>query len=205
MSQLYQQQNTINPFIEYESLGLIGRGKYSEVHKARHRKSGQLVALKKVQIFDMDSSGRKEVMNEAMILQSLPHHAHIITYYSSFLYDNDLYLVLELAENGDFSQLLEHARTHNQPFSEYDIWHYFTQICDALQVMHSCRVMHRDIKPQNVFLTHQARIVKLGDLGLGKYLSSKTAETFSIVGTPSYMSPEAISNAGYDFKSDIWR
>lgn len=50
----------VNPFVEYESLGIIGRGKYSEVHKARHRGSGEVVAVKKVQIFEMDSLGRKE-------------------------------------------------------------------------------------------------------------------------------------------------
>jgi serine/threonine protein kinase len=88
--------------------------------------------------------------------------------------------------------------------------HYFVQIADALHVMHQCRVMHRDIKPANVFLTGapasmgvaapQGSIVpgssglhaigltiKLGDLGLGRYLSSKTYETFSMVGTPFYM------------------
>jgi serine/threonine protein kinase len=88
------------------------------------------------------------------------------------------------------------------------------QIADALHVMHQCRVMHRDIKPANVFLTSAPssasgapapiNIVKLGDLGLGRYLSSKTYETFSMVGTPFYMSPESIANTGYHFKSDIW-
>ena len=85
--------------------------------------------------------------------------------------------------------------------------------------MHSYRVMHRDIKPANVFLTAAPSsagtmvngagkpiglTVKLGDLGLGRYMSSKTFEAFSIVGTPWYLSPEAITSAGYDFKSDIW-
>ena len=59
----------VNPFVEYESLGIIGRGKYSEVHKARSRSTGEVVAVKKVQIFEMDSLGRKECINEANILQ----------------------------------------------------------------------------------------------------------------------------------------
>jgi len=83
------------------------------------------------------------------------------------------------------------------------IWHFFYQIADAVRVMHECRVMHRDIKPQNIFLTEEGHI-KLGDLGLGRYFSSKTQETFSIVGTPFYMSPEAMFNQGYNFQSDIW-
>ena len=58
-----------NPWDEFQSLGIIGRGKYSEVHRALHRRSGETVAIKRVQIFDMDSDGRKECINEANMLQ----------------------------------------------------------------------------------------------------------------------------------------
>lgn len=143
-------------------------------------------------------------INEANILQSLPSHSHIIQYKHSYLYENDLYLILELAENGDISLLLEQQRQKGKYFQEAEIWHYFVQIASALHVMHQCRVMHRDIKPQNVFLTGSSLTIKLGDLGLGRYMSSKTMETFTICGTPYYMSPEAIANTGYDFKSDMW-
>jgi len=218
----------VNPFVEYESLGVIGRGKYSEVHRARSRRTGELVAVKKVSIFEMDSDGRKEVVNEANILQALPPHPHIIKYLHSYLYDNDLYLILELAESGDIALLMEQQRKKGSYFQEAEIWHYFVQIADALHAMHQCRVMHRDIKPANIFVTSSSvpstaapgaapssaaaaqglhaigLTIKLGDLGLGRYLSSKTYETFSMVGTPFYMSPEAIANTGYDFKSDIW-
>ena len=84
------------------------------------------------------------------------------------------------------------------------------QIADALAYMHERRVMHRDIKPANVFITSVAptSCVKLGDLGVGRYFSSKTDMTHSTVGTPYYMSPECIQagggGGGYDFKSDTW-
>ena len=83
------------------------------------------------------------------------------------------------------------------------MWGHFTQVADALAHMHERRVMHRDIKPANVFIT-AAQTVKLGDLGLGRYFSSKTDMVHSTVGTPYYMSPECIQGGGYDFKSDIW-
>lgn len=190
----------------YVPLGIIGRGNHSVVIKVRKESTNEIFAVKKVQIFDMGTKQRNECLNEARILQSLPPGHSIISYLDSHLdkMNNELYLVLELAEEGDISNIIDQARRTNRRISEMDIWNYFAQICDALRTMHACRVMHRDIKPSNVFLTSNKRVIRVGDLGLARYFSSKTAETFSIVGTPFYMSPEAISNTGYDYKSDIW-
>lgn len=69
--------------------------------------------------------------------------------------------------------------------------------------MHERRIIHRDLKPANI-LTFSDGLLKLGDLGLGRYMSNETLKAFSQVGTPLYMSPEVILNNGYDFKSDVW-
>ena len=69
--------------------------------------------------------------------------------------------------------------------------------------MHERRILHRDLKPANIFL-HSDGTIKVGDLGLGRALSDHTPEAFSKVGTPLYMSPEALKGDGYDMKSDIW-
>lgn len=78
--------------------------------------------MKRVQIFEMDSVGRKECINEANILQALPSHPHIIQYKHSYLYENDLYLILELASYGDFSLLVEQQRQKGTYFQEAEIW-----------------------------------------------------------------------------------
>ncbi len=87
--------------------------------------------------------------------------------------------------------------------SEDQVLNWFTQICLAIKHVHDRKILHRDLKSQNVFLTKQG-IVKLGDFGIAKVLESTVAQAQTIVGTPYYLSPEIIENKPYNFKSDIW-
>ena len=192
-----------------EAVELLGRGKFSVVHRTRRREDGRPVALKKVQVFEMGTSERTECMNEIRLLQSMTH-PHIIMYLDCVMERNELTVVMELAEHGDLAGLIREAALTGVALTEAAVLRNFTQIADALKHMHERRVMHRDIKPANVFITSVAptSCVKLGDLGVGRYFSSKTDMTHSTVGTPYYMSPECIQagggGGGYDFKSDTW-
>ena len=139
-------------------------------------------------------------LREVKMLDTVCDHQNIISYLDSFLEDQSLYIVLEWAHAGDLKRQIRKAQEKGARFDEILVWKIFTQIADALRHMHSKRTMHRDLKPANIFLSSDGT-VKVGDLGLGRFLSEQTLEAFTKVGTPLYMAPEQFQTRGKCFFS----
>lgn len=171
--------------------------------QAENESTKQLVALKLLKIFDMnDVKQRDNCIKEVKLMEKL-NHPNITKYIESFIHENEMFIAVEWAANGDLKQHIKDIRSRNEVIPERQIWKYIHQIASALQHMLQMRVMHRDLKPANIFMDQRFNL-KLGDLGLGRDFSSQTMEAFSRVGTPLYMSPEVLQGSGYDFQCDVW-
>ena len=138
---------------------------------------------------------------EIALLRSLSH-PNITRYYSSFVHERHLHIVIEYAEGGDLSDAIRQQK--GVLFPEPTIINWTKQLCSALAYIHGKRILHRDIKAQNVFLTGDRQNVKLGDFGVATLLQSTQAMAKTVIGTPHYLSPEICSGSPYSNKSDIW-
>uniref|UniRef100_A0AC35EW19 Protein kinase domain-containing protein n=1 Tax=Panagrolaimus sp. PS1159 TaxID=55785 RepID=A0AC35EW19_9BILA len=177
----------------YKILKKIGNGAFSEVFLAQYIPSNFPVALKKINMSELEEHEAKNVINEIQLLQKV-NSKNVITYFGAFKIEADFYIALEFADIGDLEHLIKVKRT---------IWFYFHQICNGLKDLHAKRILHRDLKPANIFLNSNGH-AKLGDLGLSRMFSLKTQLAKTVVGTEYYLAPERAFEGGYHFKSDIW-
>ena len=145
---------------------------------------------------------KEGAMMEVNLLRDLDH-PNIVAYKQSYFALDILIIVMEYCEVGDLSYHIKRRIKNDQFFDETEIFDWFIQICLALEYVHSRKIIHRDLKAQNIFLTgHLA--VKLGDFGISKVLEKSNAAAQTVVGTPYYMSPEACQSQPYTSKSDVW-
>ena len=156
--------------------------------------------MKQIDISKMNKVQREEALNEAKILSGLSS-PYIVAYHESFIENETLCIIMEYCENGDLSQLLKQRR--GKSLDEPTVWKYFIEVCLALEYLHSKKILHRDIKTMNVFLSKGFH-VRLGDLGVAKVLNQTSNFAHTMVGTPYYLSPELCQEKPYNDKSDIW-
>ncbi|KAF4321042.1 hypothetical protein BBO99_00000790 [Phytophthora kernoviae] len=187
---------------DIEVIRTIGKGTHGTVVLARRKLDGAVVAVKRVRISQISENGRKQADNEVILLKSL-YHVNIVRFYDHFLADDELNIVMEYSDGGNLRQLVKlRSREKMGPFPEPVIMSWFAQLVLAVAYIHGKNVLHRDLKAQNIFLTHK-NVVKLGDFGISKALAGDdTANT--ACGTPESMSPEICRGEPYGKKSDIW-
>ncbi|XP_053772797.1 serine/threonine-protein kinase Nek3 isoform X2 [Desmodus rotundus] len=183
----------------YTVLRVIGEGSFGRALLVQQESSPQTFAMKEIRLpksFSDTQNSRKEA-----VLLAKMKHPNVVAFKESFEAEGHLYIVMEYCDGGDLMQKIK--RQKGRLFPEDTILNWFTQMCLGVNHIHKRRVLHRDIKSKNIFLTQNGK-VKLGDFGSARLLSSPMALACTYVGTPYYVPPEIWENTPYNNKSDIW-
>nr|XP_036867663.1 serine/threonine-protein kinase Nek3 isoform X1 [Manis javanica] len=183
----------------YSVLRVIGEGSFGRALLVRQESSDQMFAMKEIRL-PKSSSYTQNSRKEAVLLAKM-RHPNIVAFKESFEAEGHLYIVMEYCDGGDLMQKIKHQK--GKLFPEDTILNWFTQMCLGVNHIHKKRVLHRDIKSKNIFLTQNGKI-KLGDFGSARLLSHPMAFACTYVGTPYYVPPEIWENMPYNNKSDIW-
>ena len=193
---------------EYETLRVLGKGSFGTVHLVRRLGHHTKYVAKEIPFFD-DSNGKfaKSMMdmaaNEAHVLAHVSH-PNIVRYYATVQQSDRIYLVMEYVAGGDLKRAIDSQKICGEPFPEKTVVLWMRQLLLALQHIHQQNILHRDVKPANIFLSGDWRAVKLGDFGLTKALESEVEQACTICGTPQYFSPELCMKSPYTSLADIW-
>ncbi|KAJ7998675.1 hypothetical protein DPEC_G00207340 [Dallia pectoralis] len=185
---------------DYIFIRVVGKGSYGEVNLVKHKTDRKQYVIKKLNLSTSSKRERRAAEQEAQLLSRL-RHPNIVTYRESWEEDCQLYIVMGFCEGGDLYHRLKQQKGELLP--ERQVVEWFVQIAMALQYLHEKRILHRDLKTQNIFLT-KTNIIKVGDLGIARVLENQNDMASTLIGTPYYMSPELFSNKPYNHKSDVW-
>ncbi|XP_055592572.1 serine/threonine-protein kinase ULK2 [Uranotaenia lowii] len=194
---------------EYNSKDLIGHGAFAVVFKGRHREKQFPVAIKSITKKSLAKS-QSLLGKEIKILRELSalHHENVVTLLACTEKDHNVYLVMEYCNGGDLADYLAVKGT----LSEDTIRLFLVQLASAMKALYEVGVVHRDLKPQNILLSHSCGkhlpapskiTLKIADFGFARFLQDGNMAA-TLCGSPMYMAPEVIMSLQYDAKADLW-
>ncbi|KRX01182.1 Protein kinase-like domain [Pseudocohnilembus persalinus] len=181
----------------------LGEGSYSSVYKVHRISDNISYAMKKIKLNNLNQKEKENAVNEVRFLASI-NNPNIVAYKDSIFDDkqNFLYIIMEYMPGGDVLQKLRQLKKQGQFLDENTIWRYFIQITRGLKGLHDLKILHRDLKCANIFLSKEGQDAKIGDLNVSKV--AKQGLLYTQTGTPYYASPEVWQDKPYNSKSDIW-
>jgi serine/threonine protein kinase len=217
----------------YEDIKSLGRGAFASVRLIKRKKDGVFFVVKRfhVPMSELTAKERQEIAQEVKLIAHL-RHPNVIAFKENFVENGVMHIIMEYAKGGTLHRKIQEQEgelfpevrrlaTSSRatrlcvcsslrvcavlyPLQE-TVWEMFVQLVLALRYVHSCNILHRDLKSDNVMTSgHENRVIKLADFGIAKVLGSQADMAASIIGTPHYLSPELCQGQPYDHKSDIW-
>jgi NIMA (never in mitosis gene a)-related kinase len=217
-SGVIENQKSING---YSVIDIIGKGGFGIVYEVE--KEGQRYAMKKIDISqydhtfeniknedleedkkDLDAQVSEKISKEISILKGVDH-PNIIKFYTSFVENESVYIIMELHEGLSLADYIESLSEKKQKVKEDVAWKIFFQLCSALRYLHyDMHILHRDFAPSNILLDENFT-VKLIDFGLATRWGTQSASAQkSFVGTILYSCPEMVQNKKCTIKADVW-
>ncbi|XP_041851728.1 serine/threonine-protein kinase Nek3 isoform X2 [Melanotaenia boesemani] len=184
---------------KYSYLSVIGEGSFGRAVLVQCKNSQERYVIKEIQL-PRNQSKLRNSKSEAILLSRMKH-PNIVAFREAFEVDDLLCIVMEYCGGGDLLQRIQQQKTIQ--FCVENILKWFAQMCAGANYIHDKRVLHRDLKSKNIFLTDDGTI-KLGDFGSACILNSSKANAHAYVGTPYYVAPEIWDNKPYNNKSDVW-
>lgn len=179
----------------------LGRGSYGVVYKVTRLADGESLVCKELDLRGMGPRDREEASREVAMLRRVSAGCEFVVQYAEHFIQNEvLHIVMEYCGGGDLDS---HIRAQEGPLEEREIWRMLLQVTLGLRWLHEHRIMHRDLKALNVFLTEDRR-ARIGDLGVSRLMSHSRDLARTVVGTPYYLSPEVLEEKPYCQRSDIW-
>eukprot|EP01065_Artemidia_motanka_P043516 TRINITY_DN6041_c0_g1_i2.p1 TRINITY_DN6041_c0_g1~~TRINITY_DN6041_c0_g1_i2.p1 ORF type:complete len:331 (+),score=24.95 TRINITY_DN6041_c0_g1_i2:93-1085(+) len=185
----------------YEVIKEIGRGSFGGALLVRHARCPVALVAKEMDTRSLPPPDVEAARNEVAVLAQLDH-PNITKFIESFEKSGIIYIVMEHADGGDLQSLLRKQKEKGDPLSEGVVTDYLIQMCFALRHLHKRRILHRDLKTANVFLTSDG-VIKLGDFGVAKRLG-EVGLAATMCGTPYYFAPEMCRGEPYSQKCDVW-
>ena len=210
------RQNKKQTIHDYESLAIVGRGAFGEVHVCREKKTGNIVAVKKIKKEVLVKKNQIFNIRNEQLFMSKVKSPWIVELKASFQEGDYLYLIMEFLPGGDFMNLL----IIKDKLTEEEAKFYMAELILTVESIHNLDCIHRDIKPDNILIDKSGHI-KLSDFGLAKVsdlLYEKNTvndenfnqkkkthkKLYSCVGTVYYVAPEVLTKSGYGQEIDWW-
>ncbi|KAK7200227.1 serine/threonine-protein kinase Nek [Novymonas esmeraldas] len=189
---------------DYEVFEHLGSGATSDVYRVVNRTNSRTYVLKKMSLANMSDEEKLRAKQEIIVMDNVDH-PNVVKFRESFSdpVDNSVDIVMEHCEFGTLEDLIERQRYEGHPFPTDVLLEWMAELLCGLSHIHSNRILHRDLKTSNIFVTSKNHL-KLGDFGVCKILSNPNAKAESMIGTPLYFAPEVCNNDAYDERSDVW-
>ncbi|KAJ3013176.1 Serine/threonine-protein kinase 4 [Thoreauomyces humboldtii] len=185
-----------DPNLVFQVVGKLGEGSYGTVHKALHRRTSKMCALK---LIPADAADLEDTVKEIRIMQGC-ESTFVVQFYGSWVWEGFLWIAMEYCGAGSVSDVMRIGAT---TLREPQIAVVCAHVLEGLKYLHARGKIHRDIKAGNILLNVQGA-AKLADFGVAGQLSENNAKRTTVIGTPFWMAPEVIQEVGYGTLADIW-